>query len=154
MHSILFVCTANQCRSPMAMALMRKRLEDEGMAPEWVVESAGTWAMEGITATDNAIEAMREQDLDLESHRSRGVTEEMLDYFDLVLVMVGNHKEALNVEFPQYADKVFLLSEMVGGDWDLEDPVGGPLEEYRETAKVIGEALEEGWEKIIEQGCV
>ena len=134
----------------MAMALMRKRLEDEGMAPEWVVESAGTWAMEGITATDNAIEAMREQDLDLESHRSRGVTEEMLDYFDLVLVMVGNHKEALNVEFPQYADKVFLLSEMVDGDWDLEDPVGGPLEEYRETAKVIGEALEEGWEQIIE----
>jgi protein-tyrosine-phosphatase len=134
----------------MAMALMRKRLEDEGMTPDWVVESAGTWATEGITATDHAIEAMRERDLDLESHLSRGVTEEMLDSFNLVLVMVGNHKEALDVEFPRFSEKVFLLSEIIGEEWDLEDPVGGPLEEYRETAKVIDEVLEEGWERIIE----
>ncbi len=136
----------------MAMVLMRKCLEDLDMTPEWTVESAGTWATEGIAATDNAIEAMYEQELDLEPHLSRPVTEEMLAAFDLVLVMVSNHKEALNVEFPQYTDKVYLLSEMVDGDWDLEDPVGGPLEEYRETAKVIGEALEEGWEKMIELG--
>ncbi len=111
----------------MAMALMRKRLEDQGMTSKWVVESAGTWATEGITATANAIEAMRERELDLDSHLSRRVTEEMLDSFDLVLVMVGNHKEALNIEFPQFSDKVFLLSEMVVGDWDLDDPVGKPL---------------------------
>jgi protein-tyrosine-phosphatase len=54
----------------MAMALMHKRLENEGMTPEWLVESAGTWATEGITATDNAIEAMRERDLNLVSHLS------------------------------------------------------------------------------------
>jgi ribose 5-phosphate isomerase B len=74
----------------------------------------------------------------------------MLDSFDLVLVMVSNHKEALDIEFPQFSEKVFLLSEMVGEEWDLEDPVGGPLEEYRETAKMIDEVLEEGWERMIE----
>jgi protein-tyrosine-phosphatase len=134
----------------MAMALMHKRLENEGMTPEWLVESAGTWATEGITATDNAIEAMRERDLNLVSHLSQPVTAEMLDSFDLVLVMVSNHKEALDIEFPQFSEKVFLLSEMVGEEWDLEDPVGGPLEEYRETAKMIDEVLEEGWERMIE----
>jgi protein-tyrosine-phosphatase len=134
----------------MAMALMRKRLENEGMTPEWLVESAGTWATEGITATDNAIEAMRERDLNLVSHLSQPVTAEMLVSFDLVLVMVSNHKEALDIEFPQFSEKVFLLSEMVGEEWDLEDPVGGPLEEYRETAKMIDEVLEEGWERMIE----
>ena len=134
----------------MAMALMRKRLVDQGMTPEWVVESSGTWAVEGIMATDTAIEAMREQELDLESHLSRRVTEEMMDAFDLILVMVANHKEALDVEFPQFVEKVFLLSEMVDGDWDLEDPVGKPLEEYRATAKVIEEVLDEGWEKMME----
>ena len=134
----------------MAMALMRKRLVDQGMTPEWVVESSGTWAVEGIMATDTAIEAMREQELDLESHLSRRVTEEMMDAFDLILVMVANHKEALDVEFPQFAEKVFLLSEMVDGDWDLEDPVGKPLEEYRATAKVIEEVLDDGWEKMME----
>jgi protein-tyrosine-phosphatase len=74
----------------------------------------------------------------------------MLDCFNLVLVIVGYHKEALKVELPQYSHKVFLLSEMIGEEWDLEDPVGGPLEEYRETAKLIDEVLEEGWERMIE----
>ena len=53
----------------------------------------------------------------------------MMASYDLILVMVSNHKEARHIEFPEYAHKVFLLSEMVGGDWDLEDPVGKPLEE-------------------------
>jgi protein-tyrosine-phosphatase len=134
----------------MAMVLMRKRLEDAGKTPDWVVESAGTWATEGIAATDNAVVAMRERDLDLVSHLSRPVTVEMLDCFNLVLVIVGYHKEALKVELPQYSHKVLLLSEMIGEEWDLEDPVGGPLEEYRETAKLIDEVLEEGWERMIE----
>lgn len=134
----------------MAMALMRKRLEDLGMTPKWVVESAGTWAEDGITATDNAIEAMREQDLALEPHLSRRVTEEMMASYDLILAMVNNHKEAMQVEFPQYANKVFLLSEMVGGDWDVEDPVSQPIEEYRATANAIDQALEDGWDRIVE----
>ena len=74
--------------------------------------------------------------------------------YDLILAMVSNHKEALHVEFPECAHKVFLLSEMVGGDWDLDDPVGMPLEEYRTTADLIEGVLEEGWEKIVELGSV
>ena len=87
------------------------------MTPYWVVKSAGTWAEDGITATDNAIEAMHERDLDLVPQLFRRVTGEMMASYDLILAMVNNHKEALHVEFPEYAHKVFLLSEMVGGDW-------------------------------------
>jgi ribose 5-phosphate isomerase B len=134
----------------MAMALMRKRLADLGRDSDWVADSAGTWALEGVTATSHAIEAMRERNLDLDEHLSQTVTEELMASYDLILTMVSNHKEAINIEFPQYSDKVFLLSEMVDGDWDLDDPVGKPLEEYRETAKMIEEVLEEGWERIVE----
>ena len=132
------------------MVLMRKHLEDKGMNADWVVDSAGTWANEGITATDTAIIAMEDRGLDLEPHLSRRVTEQMMGSYDLILTMVSHHKEALNIEFPENKHKVFLLSEMVDGDWDLDDPVGKPLEEYRETAKLIEEVLEVGWKRILE----
>lgn len=149
MPSILFVCTANQCRSPMAMALMRKRLKDPGLL-NWTIDSAGTWATDGIEATENAILTVQEMGLDITPHRSRRVTQEMMDNYDLILVMVANHKEPLLLEFPEYGHKVYLLSEMVGEAWDVEDPVGQPLEEYRATADLMDQVLQDGWERILE----
>jgi protein-tyrosine-phosphatase len=150
MPSILLVCTANQCRSPMAMALLRRRLRELEGGEVWQVDSAGTWGVEGIPATDNAIQAMAERGLELRDHRSQKVNEEMLSSYDLVLTMEGFHKEAIQIEFPDQASKVYRLSEMVGEDWDIKDPVGHPLEDYRATADLIDRTLEEGMERILE----
>ena len=152
MPSILIVCTANQCRSPMAMVLLRKHVQDLGLDEEWRVDSAGTWAEEGVPATDNAVLTMEERGLNIAEHRSRKVTREMMLAYDLVLVMVSNHKEALHVEFPDQAHKVFLMSEMVGEDWDVDDPIGMPMEEYRATAEMIERIIKEGWGRIVELG--
>jgi len=136
----------------MAMALMRKHVHDLGLEEEWRVDSAGTWATESIGATDLAIEAMQEQGLSLVEHRSRKVTQEMMLAYDLILVMVSHHKEALKVEFPDQAHKVFLMSEMIGDSYDIDDPIGKPMEDYRNTAEMIERIIKEGWGKIGELG--
>ena len=134
----------------MAMALMRKHVHDLGLAQEWRVDSVGTWAVEEMPATDHAIEAMQERGLSLAEHRSRQITKEMMLAYDLILVMVSNHKEALQIEFADQAHKVFLMSEMVGETSDIDDPIGQPLEEYRNTAEMIERILKEGWGRIVE----
>ena len=150
MPSILLVCTANQCRSPMAMALLRKRLEKLDLEEAWVVDSAGTWGFDGIPATDNAIQAMQERGLDLGQHLSRKVNEDLLSSYDLVLTMESFHKEALQIEFPEFAEKVYMLSEMIGEEWDIKDPVGNPLDDYLATAELIDRTLEQGMDRILE----
>jgi protein-tyrosine phosphatase len=154
MPSILLVCTANQCRSPMAMALLRKRLADLDLGDKWEVNSAGTWGLEGVPATENAIRAMQERGLELTDHHSRKVTEALLSSYDLVLTMESFHKEAIQIEFPNHASKVYMLSEMIEETWDVKDPVGHSLEDYRATADLIDRTLQEGMERILEQARV
>src|SRR5438105_3004745 len=105
MPSILFVCTANQIRSPIAAALFKDMLINSGQAEGWRVESAGTWAQDGLPASGAAQRVMRELNIDLSQHRSRCVTRDLLAGFDLILVMEHGHKEALCVEFPAVADR-------------------------------------------------
>ena len=146
MHSVLFVCTANICRSPMAMGLMQNKVRDS--INEWSIESAGTWAINGEPAAINTEKVLEERGIDIHSHRSRLVTLDMMRQFKLILTMERGHKEALQVEFPDHAVKVLLLSELLDGIFDVHDPIGGPLENFQETAKEIEQILTDGFENI------
>jgi protein-tyrosine-phosphatase len=152
MPSILFVCTANQTRSPIAAALFNRMLAQTGEMQGWRVESAGTWVQDGLPATRAAQRVMRAMGIDLSAHRTRCVTSAMLSSFDLILVMEQGHKEALQVEFRDsaIARRVFLLSEMVGGTWDVADPSGGTdaPSRVRETAEIIQRVFEQGGARI------
>jgi len=132
--SVLFVCTANQCRSPMAEVMMRNWLEQKGRTGSWRVASAGIDASPGIPATGTAQRAMLERGIDLNHHRSQQVSEKLLAESDIILVMEDWHKTQLLKEFPAYADKVCLIRERAGLQGDVDDPVGLPLDEYRKTA--------------------
>jgi len=90
MHSVLLVCTANICRSPMAEALLRARLGEA--AADWRIESAGTWALEGEGAAPRAIKVLKARGIDLSQHRSRVVDASLLNRARLVLVMEKGHK--------------------------------------------------------------
>ena len=142
MPSILFVCSANQCRSPMARVLFEALLEAKGGQGEWRVDSAGVWASEGAPATANAQLAMAERGLDLSGHRAQPATQALLRRFDLIVVMEQEHKEVLLAENPGLAGVVFTLRELAGGQGDFEDPVGGSLEVYRAAAAELQSLLE------------
>lgn len=148
MGAVLFVCTANVCRSPMASAIFRKILENKRDLANWRVESAGTWAIDGQPASVGSQQVMKKRGLDISDHRSRGVGQELLTLFDLILTMESGHKEALRAEFPEFADQIFMLSEMVDQMYDVADPIGRPIDEYEKTAVEIERLLSTGFEKI------
>jgi protein-tyrosine-phosphatase len=148
MPSVLFVCTANICRSPLAAALFRQKVMEKGSIDEWRIESAGTWALEGQPAAEKSQHVLMEKGIEIKEHRSRLVTREMLEKFDLILTMEKNHQEALQIEFPKMAEKIYLLREMVGEKEDIADPIGGSLVDYEETAQELETIFKRGYERI------
>jgi len=115
---------------------------------DWCIESAGTWAMDGQQAVTRAQLVLQEIVLDVSEHRSRTVTSDMLLSFNLILTMERGHKEALRIEFPEVARRVYMLSEMIHAMYDIQDPVGGSLADFRETLHEIENILTRGFELI------
>ena len=141
--NILFVCTGNTCRSPMAAAIMEKIAVENDL--DVLIESAGLFANVGGTASDEAIEALDKMGIDLTFHQTKPITEELIEKSDIILAMTQAHKELLK---PMAGDKVYTLKEYAGDSGDISDPYGGDLEEYEETAKEIYDALVDVAEKI------
>ena len=152
MPHILFVCTANICRSPVATGVLRDRLQRKGME-SWTVVSAGTWALHARPAASNSVLVLADQGIDISQHQARMVGKKLLAEADLVLCMEIGHVEALRAEFPQAAGKIYLLSEMVGKHYSIADPYGGSLAQYRHMADEITTIIDEGFERIVELAC-
>lgn len=149
MPSILLVCTANQCRSPLAEAQLRRYLTTQYPEQAWRIESAGTWASAGRGAHPDMRAAATEVGLDLAAHRARNVESLALADYDLILTMEQSHKEAIRIEFPAIRDRVYQLSEMVGVTYDIPDPIGGAAAEYRATIRELDRLLQFALPRII-----
>lgn len=149
-YSVLFICTANRCRSPMAEALFKRILSEQDRASVWLIQSAGTWAEPGLPATVNAQAALAAQGIDLSLHRSQLLTADLLRSTAVILVMTCHHQEAIQAEFPEVAHKTFLLSQLIGQEFDIEDPYGSAAEEYRRCADDIEHILRDGFPHLRE----
>jgi protein-tyrosine-phosphatase len=140
-YNLLFVCSGNTCRSPMAEAIARDLLRDRG----WThvdVGSAGTGAVIGSAASPEAVEVAREHGLELAAHASQPLTPELIDWADLVLVMGVSHMHV--VSDLGGAEKVSMVTEFVEGEGyaqPVADPFGGDHEHYREAFAQLEEAV-------------
>jgi protein-tyrosine phosphatase len=149
MPSVLFVCTANLYRSPLAAAFLRADLKRATDGNEWSIESAGTWTKSGSLIHAQTIEDASHFGLDVRGHRSRQVSHELLSKQDVVLVMETGHKEALDIEFPDQAEKIYLLSEVVDGlTYDIPDPFSLEGKHDRDVATELHRIITRGHEKI------
>lgn len=150
MPSILFVCTANQFRSPLAAAYLLKLIGSSDHAEEWSVDSAGTWTRPGQPAASLALKMADRFGLPgLKGHTTRQVSRELLDRYDLILVMEMGQLEAITSEFHTPPEKVKLLSFVVDGvSYDIPDPVN-LQNDPEEVASELQALIEKGGYKIL-----
>ena len=130
---VLFVCSGNTCRSPMAQAYLQQ------LKPDWEIASAGTKKNgAGKPASEHAREVIRQNGGSLDEHRSQELTSEMARNYDIIFVMAERNRKEVEKIAPEAADKIKLL----GGDKDIPNPFKGDLNKYRRVFESIKAAID------------
>jgi len=153
MPSVLFICTANRFRSPLAAAIFKKALADEKdtditryiqNAGTWQVGSAGTWAAPGQPVIPELHPVAQKLGLSLADHRTERVNGQLLSEYDLILVMQASQRESLLSEFPLLDEYIYLLSHVVErGSYDIPDSSGSE-QEVAEVSVEMNELIRRG----------
>ncbi|HHW37746.1 MAG TPA: low molecular weight protein arginine phosphatase [Bacillales bacterium] len=149
MRKILFICTGNTCRSPMAEAIFKHKTKNR-----FEVRSAGIFAHDGSSASAHSIAILKNQSIPID-HKSKQLTTELVAWSDLILTMGNSHKQLIRQRYPKASEKVYSLKEYaLNRQADIADPFGGTLNDYEKTFKEIDEAILKLIEKLDNLGEV
>src|SRR3954470_9432106 len=142
MKTILFVCTGNVCRSPMAEGLFRHAAKGIG---EFRVLSAGVGAIDGQPPSSHAVNALKQLNIDIARQRSRMLTGDLIQQADYIFGMTHGHVDAITLLYPMAADKTFVLREfdetLDSFEKDIADPIGGSYEVYLNVRDQIEQGI-------------
>ena len=144
---IVFVCTGNTCRSPLAEGLFRKIVEENNCCMD--VSSAGISVGFGSAVSGNSVVAAMELGADISSHIPKQLTEKEVFDADYVFCMTDMHKRCIVNALPGYAGKIWTVADFAGKG-DVPDPYGGDLDEYRLVARQLLDAVEIIFKKIVD----
>lgn len=148
-YTILVVCTANRCRSPLAAALLRDRLAAAPDAVAWRIDSAGLHAVEDFPATALTVQAAAGVGLALDRHRAQRVDDRALDAYTLILTMEVVQAEALRAVRPDLAARIRPFSLLVGLEADIHDPtVDGTPQAHQALARQLARYVDLGLPRL------
>lgn len=146
--NVLFVCTGNTCRSPIAQGILEDMARKKGL--NIIVKSAGIYALDGDNASINAIRALKENNIDISNHRSSIIHRDLIEEADFIFTMGKSHKDILVSKYSFAQSKVYTLNEFVyGTEKDIVDPFGSNIEVYNNTKYELYNAMESLLEKLM-----
>lgn len=146
MGKIIFICTGNTCRSPMAEAIGKDLAKKRGLELEILSRGIAVW--DSAPAHPNAIKVMRQYNLDLSDHISKQITPQDMKENSLILTMTRNHKAAVSQILESRNSEIYTIREFIKMDGDIPDPYGGDIEIYKICAEEIYHTVKKALDHI------
>ena len=142
-YTVLFICTGNICRSPMAEGLFSDLVKKN--SSEFVIQSAGVGAQNDLPPSENSVRAMLAIDIDITRQLSQMVTAELVKEANMIIGMTQGHSDMINLMFPEVSEKTFILREfdqsIPVSERDISDPIGGSYDVYSDCRDQIKEGI-------------
>jgi protein-tyrosine-phosphatase len=142
LKKLLFVCSGNTCRSPLAEGIA-KRLFPQSLNEDIDISSAGSSAMEGFHASDPAVQVASKHGIDLSKHKTRLLSRSLVKQADLIVTMASKHRQTVGILEPSALEHTYLLTDFCDDvDGDVPDPIGGDSDVYGRTYEIIEKCLD------------